>query len=150
MTGIEGRRRPNLLDPDRVLTQERDEMTADEHRNRAELLDDALHKSCAYANLLWDQLDAARRYLVAALPAPPAHAGGVIGPASPHGRGDSHGWQAWEDVYAAVTATLAGLRGDGGFARDEARGFVRARLEFANDQWPATGTVTEPAASPER
>jgi hypothetical protein len=144
LTGIQERQRPDLLDPDRVLTRDRDDMTADDHRNRAQLLDDALHKTCAYANQLWDQLDAARRYLAAALPAPPAQARGAIGPASPHGRDDRYGWQAWEDIYTDITAVLAGPHGDQGFARDEAREFVRARLDFSRDQQPTPETLVQP------
>lgn len=144
MTGIQERQRPDVLDPERVLTRDRDEMTDDDHRTRAQLLNRALRESCAYANQLWDQLDAARRYLVAALPAPPENAREAIGPAAPTGRDDATGWQAWEDIYAAVTGALAGPRGDQGYARDEARQHVRARLDFPRDQQPTPETLVEP------
>ena len=62
---------PELLDPERVLFADRDEMTLLEHRTRSQQLDDALHASCAYAAQLWQHLDAARHYLYDSLPPDP-------------------------------------------------------------------------------
>ena len=43
---------PELLDPDRMLTNDRDDFTIAEHRTRANLLAGALRDSCEYAQLL--------------------------------------------------------------------------------------------------
>ena len=66
--------KPEVLDPNRVLRDDREEMTAAEHRNQAQLLDGALHQSCDYAGQLWDTLESVREYLYASLPAAPSTA----------------------------------------------------------------------------
>lgn len=53
---------PQVLDPDRVPGDKREEITVDFHRARAENLQVALGKSCEYAKQLWRDLDAARAY----------------------------------------------------------------------------------------
>lgn len=62
---------PELLDPGRTRSHDRDDMTLLEHRSRAQLLDDALQHSCAYATQLWEHLDNVRSYLYDSLPSDP-------------------------------------------------------------------------------
>lgn len=140
---------PELLDPDRALTNERDDMTVEDHRNRAELLADALRESCSYARQVWKQLDDVRGYLVASLPDSPEQPGPRREHTAPTGPDDEEGWQRWMDTYAAVTATLAGPRGDSGFGADEARMEARARRVApvpVRPTPPAAGTSRPPPA----
>lgn len=108
---------PDVLNPDRVVTDDREDLTAEEHRSRAQELDRALHASCAYAQQLWEQLDAARHYLQASL----APVGSGSAATSPDGPEDQQGWQAWMTVYADVTSILAGPHGDSDFGDREAQ-----------------------------
>lgn len=126
---------PQVLDPDRVTSDDREDMTGEEHRSRAQQLDAALHQSCEYAQQLWQHLAAARGYLFDSLPSDP-HAPGTdphLG-ASPTGPDDEDGWQRWTDAYSAITSILAGPHGDSGFGLDEARQAARIRREAPNLQ----------------
>jgi hypothetical protein len=120
--------RPALLDPDRLLLDDRNDLSAEEHANRAALLDKALHGTCAYAQQLWQDLDAMRGYLLDSLPPEQATAGdGHRRSAAPTGPDDEEGWANWTAAYAAVTSVLVGPHGDSGFGMDEARREARDR-----------------------
>lgn len=123
---------PQILDPDRVLGNDRGDFTVD-HESRANLLDEALRDTCAYAEQLWQHLDAIRCYLYDSLPSDPRAPGTHphIG-ASPTGPGDDEGWQLWIDTFATVTSILAGPHGDSGFGLGEARLAARKRREAPN------------------
>jgi len=112
---------PELLDPTRMLTDDRDDLTLVEHRNRANLLADALTDSCRYAQQLWHELDEVRRYLHRSLPDDPQRPDARRRTAAPTGPDDEAGWQDWMSTYAAVTSVLCGPHGDSGFGADEAR-----------------------------
>ena len=113
---------PEVLDPDRVLSTDRDTMTDDDHRSRANLLDTALHETCEYAQQVWENLNRLRGYLLASLPPDPRTPGPHTSTgASPTGPDDEQGWQNWIEAYAAAIATLAGPRGDSGYGLGEAR-----------------------------
>jgi hypothetical protein len=120
--------KPELLDARRTKTDDREEMTAEEHRGRAQLLDQALQDSCEYAEQLWDELDSVRRYLLDSLPpdprAPGAHETTC---ASPTGPDDEKGWDRWVATFAAVTSALCGPHGDSGFGYGRARDEERVR-----------------------
>jgi hypothetical protein len=137
--------RPEVLDPDRIVSGEHETASPDEERQRAARLEIALRESCEYGATLWTELSRLRGYLVDCLPAPALN-GASLGGAAPHGADDDPGWQAWTEAYASTLAALAGPRGDSGFAWDEARRIVRARLEFAADQQPTSETIR--AAAP--
>lgn len=112
---------PELLNPDRVLRDDRQDMTAEDHRSQAQLLDKALHESCAYAQQLWDDLNAVRGYLLDSLPPDPRHRGAHDTLASsPTGPDDELGWQNWINAFSSVTSVLCGPRGDSGFGRGQA------------------------------
>jgi hypothetical protein len=113
--------RPELLDPGRMLTEDRDDFTIDEHRNRANLLATALEDSCRYAQALWEQLDEVRAYLVRCLPDDPQRPDARRHATAPTGPDDDAGWDDWMATYAAVTSVLCGPHGDSGFGADEAR-----------------------------
>jgi len=123
--------KPELLDPHRMLTDDRDDFTITEHRTRANRLAAALQDSCDYAQALWQQLDEVRGYLVRCLPDDPQRAAenhGARRPATaPTGPDDDAGWDDWMATYAAVTSMLCGPHGDSGFGADEARREARAR-----------------------
>lgn len=124
---------PELLDPDRMKTDEREEMTVDEHKSRADAFAKALRDTCEYATELWQHLDATRGYLLESLPTDPRSPG--VNPhtsASPTGPNDDEGWSRWIDTYAAVTSILAGPRGDSGFGLSEAKDAARTRREAHN------------------
>lgn len=88
---------PQILDPDRQLANDRGSLsTAEDHEARAELLDKALHETCAYAQQLWHQLDADRQYLMGSLPPDPRSPGPhPRASASPTGPDDQQGWDNW-------------------------------------------------------
>jgi hypothetical protein len=135
--------RPDVLNPDRLMTNERSEMTLEEHRSRARLLDDALHETCDYAQQLWDRLDAMRHYLVDMLPEQPAE-GARLGCARPAGPDDEQGWWDWRNAYAGVTSILAGPHEDSGFGADEADQIARGRLAFSGGDTPTPETIEGP------
>lgn len=143
MSSIHDVPKPQVLDPDRILGDEREEMTLEEHRDRARELDAALKDSCAYAQQLWDRLNGLRTYLVNSLPQPRLSTD-ALGGASPTGPDDEAGWHAWIEAYAEATSILAGPHGDSGFAVDEARQIARARLEFSGGSQPTVETVEGP------
>lgn len=118
---------PELLDPSRMLTDDRDDFTLAEHRDRANLLAQALEDSCRYAQQLWHRLDEVREYLVRSLPDDPQRPDARRAATAPTGPDDDAGWDDWMATYAAVTSALCGPHGDSGFGADEARREARAR-----------------------
>jgi hypothetical protein len=118
--------KPELLDAGRVSYDDREDFTVEEHRSQSQMLAKALEESCHYADMLWEQLDAVRGYLLDSLPPELRSVGprAAIG-ASPTGPDDEAGWQRWTDTFAATVSTLCGAHGDSGFglsnAHDEAR-----------------------------
>jgi hypothetical protein len=112
---------PEVLDPERLLSDDREEMTGDEHRARAQKLNEALHESCAYGQQLWHDLDKLRTYLMESLPDDPRRPGPTRASASPTGPDDAQGWDAWIGAFATVTSALAGPHGDSGYGLSEAR-----------------------------
>ncbi|HEV7206042.1 MAG TPA: hypothetical protein VGN18_15660 [Jatrophihabitans sp.] len=123
---------PEVLDPNRVLDNDRGDFTTD-HEARAALLEDALHKSCDYAQQLWDTANAMRAYLMNSLPPDPRTPGPhpTTG-ASPTGPDDSEGWDRWTDAFAAVTSILCGPHGDSGYGLGEARHAAQLRRTAPN------------------
>jgi len=118
---------PHVLDPDRILVNDRGAFTAS-HEKRAAALEAALKETCEYAQQLWQNLDEARKYLMNSLPpdprAPDPH---PTASASPTGPDDEQGWEDWITAYASVTSVLAGPHGDSGFGLGEARRAARDR-----------------------
>src|SRR6185437_787994 len=97
---------PQVLDPDRILVNDRNNFTVD-HESRADQLNEALHASCAYAQQLWHDLDAIRGYLLHSLPPDPRQPmQNPTASASPTGPDDDAGWDNWVAAYAAVTSIL--------------------------------------------
>jgi hypothetical protein len=114
--------KPRLLDPNRPLSDARDAITNHEDEPPAELLKEALRDTCAYAQQLWENLDAARQYLMTSLPADPRSPGPhPSASASPTGPDDEQGWQNWIAAYASVSSVLCGPQGDSGYGLGEAR-----------------------------
>ena len=112
---------PQVLDPDRILNNDRGDLVAD-HEARAQLLEDALRESCAYAQQLWHDLNGTRAYLLDSLPPDPRLPGTHrTASASPTGPDDDAGWDEWINVYAAVTSVLCGPHGDSGYGIGEGR-----------------------------
>lgn len=117
--------KPEVLDPHRYLGNDIDNFTAN-HEVRAVVLQQALEKSCSYAEQLWNDLDTMRQYLLDCRP-PAPHPGSEPGAAgaAPTGPDDERGWQNWITAFAAITSVLCGPHGDSGFgltrAHDEAR-----------------------------
>jgi len=113
MHGID---KPEVLDPDRVNRDKREQLSAKDEHSMADLLEQALRESCEYADQLWEQLDAVRGYLMQTLPEDPY----APGPhrrvsARPTGPDDDEGWQAWIATYAETASVLCGRHGDSGF-----------------------------------
>lgn len=124
--------KPQVLDPDRMLVNDRNDLTVDDVSS-TELLDKALHESCAYAEQLWDHLAATREYLVESLPPDPREPGpNPSRGASPTGPDDENGWSRWIDTYAAVSSVLAGPHGDSGLGLSDARHAATLRRTAPN------------------
>jgi hypothetical protein len=127
--------KPQVLDPHRRLVNDEDNFTAN-HEARAVLLQRALETSCAYADQLWDDLNAMRQYLLDSLPPDPHTADGPIATgAAPTGPQDEQGWQNWMTAFAAITSVLCGPHGDSGF------GLSRAREEAQRRRTAPTATA---------
>lgn len=128
--------KPEVLDAGRVLRDDREDMSASEHRDQAQVLDAALHQSCDYATQLWETLDSVRGYLYHNLPpVQSAAAGDEAGPDWPEGEQD------WIEVSAAVTSVLCGPHGDSGFGRERAVQEAQRRRSPAP---PQSQTVSPP------
>lgn len=120
---------PESLDPDRILVNDRGDFTAD-HQARSALLDHALRESCAYAQQLWNELNAMRQYLLTSLPPHPQPPGPRhSAAAAPSGPEDENGWQNWIDAFAGVTSVLCGPHGDSGFGLSRAHEEARLRRD---------------------
>lgn len=143
---------PHVLDPNRILDNDRNDLTAD-HAARAALLEKALHDTCAYAQQLWDNLDAVRGYLLTSLPpdprSPEPH---VRAGASPTGPDDEAGWNNWIAAFSNVTSVLCGPHGDSGFGHGEARHAAELRRNAPNlrlsadhENLPAAARGSEPS-----
>ena len=118
---------PTLLDPERVLVNDRNEFTVD-HLSDAAALERLVHEIRNYAQRLWHELDAVRHYLVETAPEDPRTAAGPVRTgATPTGPDDEAGWARWATAYASVTALLAGPEGDSGYGEQEARREQRDR-----------------------
>jgi hypothetical protein len=126
--------KPQLLDPDRVVDPNRNDMTVD-HESASKELRGALEATAEYGEQLWDHLTAVRQYLLESLPPDPRAAGPhtQLG-ARPTGPDDEEGWQRWVDIYASVTSVLAGAHGDSGFGLREASDAARIRTDAPNAQ----------------
>lgn len=149
---------PQVLDPDRILANDRGDFTID-HEARAQLLEEALHETCGYAQQLWRDLDAVRSYLLDSLPPDPRSPGQhLIASAAPTGPDDEDGWTNWITAFAAVTSVLCGPHGDSGYGLGEARHqaalrrsapVLRIRADHAQDTSATNETSiseeTEPA-----
>lgn len=116
---------PNVLDPDRMVSNSRDDMSVHDKAGLSEDLEQALHQSCQYGQQLWRDLDTVRGYLLDSLPPVPGEISGTgrldATSAAPTGPEDEEGWQNWIAAYAAVTSALAGPHGDSGYGMSEAR-----------------------------
>ncbi len=124
---------PHVLDPDRILRHDEENVTAEDHRTRAELLEKALRETSEYGQVLWRNLDAVRQYLMESLPADPRSPG----PhpylcASPTGPDDEDGWARWVAAYASVNSALCGPHGDSGQGLKDARHAAVERRTAAN------------------
>lgn len=135
--------KPELLNPDRVDRDDREDMTSEDHRSRWQLIAEALEESCAYGQQLWDALANARAYLVGSLPTPPGASGPQREHTAPTGPDDEAGWQDWMRVYAGITSVLAGAHGDSGYGQIEANQEAQARrTRSATAARPEPSTVT--------
>jgi hypothetical protein len=117
---------PQLLDPDRILDPQRDDMNTD-HESRAQKYKDGLHESCAYAQQLWQTLDGVRAYLMESLPPDPRDPDAHVTCASPTGPDDEPGWVHWIDMFSVVTSAMCGPHGDSGFGYGQAREAAQVR-----------------------
>lgn len=124
--------KPQLLDPDRNVDPNREDMTID-HESAAKELRGALEATASYGTQLWDHLDGVRHYLMDSLPPDPRAAGPHTQvSAHPTGPDDNDGWRRWVDIYASVSSVLAGPHGDSGYGLGEARDAARIRTDAPN------------------
>lgn len=114
---------PIVLDPNRMVSNTRDDLTVHAKAGLSEELEKALQQSCDYGQQLWRDLDAVRGFLLDSLPPVPGEISGRQGAtsAAPTGPEDDEGWQNWMAAFAAVTSALAGPHGDSGYGMSEAR-----------------------------
>jgi hypothetical protein len=146
--------KPQLLDPDRIIDPNREDMTVD-HESAAKELRQGLEATSAYGTQLWDLLDGVRHYLMQSLPPDPRAPGPhtQLG-AHPTGPDDTEGWERWVDVYASVTSALAGSHGDSGYGLGAAREAALIRTKAPNVRLAArvqaSAEPAEPAVPVER
>lgn len=144
--------KPQVLSPDRIDRDDREDMTAEDHRSQAQLLDKALHETCAYADQLWTTLDGVRSYLLESLPPDPRSPDATTTAASPTGPDDARGWQNWVDTFADTTSVLCGPHGDSGFGLSRAKEEAQLRrvgpAVAAAVARPAQNTNDRPADPP--
>ena len=120
--------KPELLDPDRVDRDDREDMTTEDHRSQKQLLAKALGESCSYADQLWEQLNQVRAYLLDSLPPDPdCPVRRRLRRASPTGPDDEQGWQRWMATFADTTSVLCGAHGDSGFGLSTAKEEAQVR-----------------------
>jgi hypothetical protein len=139
---------PQLLDPHRLLSRNRDDMTNEDHRSYAQELADALVETTEYGQQLWRQLDQHRTYLLQMLPPDPRDPD-ATGPwgARPTGPDDDAGWEAWIEAYTDATSVLAGTHGDSGHGRSEARLVAQFRRDIPPDRRAGATAPPPPAAA---
>lgn len=124
---------PDVFDPERAMSDEREGMSVDEHRARAAEAMAALKDVREYGVLLWEHLDLARHYLYDSLPSDPRSPGTAPHlSARPTGPDDEDGWARWMAAYAQVTSVLAGPHGDSGFGMSEAKTEAQRRRNAPN------------------
>jgi hypothetical protein len=124
---------PDVFDLERAMSDEREEMSIDEHRARAAEMAKALKAMSEYGTMLWEHLDLARHYLYESLPSDPRDPGpGPHVSASPTGPDDDQGWTRWVSTYSLVTSALAGPHGDSGFGASEAKRESEVRRNAPN------------------
>ena len=113
---------PEMLDPNRMLINDRGNMQSQSDHDRAKLLDQGLHETAEYGQNLWNVLDQVRHYLLDSLPPDPRSPGPhPTASASPTGPDDETGWKAWMELYARVNSVLTGPQGDSGYGLNEAK-----------------------------
>jgi hypothetical protein len=139
---------PQVLDPDRILDPQRDNFTSD-HESRADMYQDGLRQSCAYAQQLWQTLDGVREYLMESLPPDPRTPGTHVTCASPTGPDDEEGWMRWIDMFSTVTSVMCGPHGDSGFGYGQARETAQTRRTVERTPVPevVVPQLDEPTAS---
>jgi hypothetical protein len=140
--------KPELLNPDRVTRDDREDFTGEDHRSQAQLLAKALGDSCAYADQLWEQVNALRAYLLESLPPDPNAPGAVTTgvAASPTGPDDEEGWSRWMAAFASTSSVLCGARGDSGLGMSQAREEAQKRRAVPTPSAPKE--PVEPVAVP--
>lgn len=121
---------PHLLDPDRLLNNDRDDLLNDSE-SKVQQLDKAFRETCGYAGQLWQTLDDVRTYLMASLPPDPTSSEGLhsANGAHPTGPDDEQGWRDWAAAFAEVSSVLCGPHGDSGYGRKEADRAARVRRD---------------------
>jgi hypothetical protein len=124
-----------------------DNFTAN-NESRAVLLQRALETSCAYADQLWDDLNAMRQYLLDCLPPDPHTATGPVATgAAPTGPDDEQGWQNWMTAFAEVTSVLCGPHGDSGFGLSRAREEAQRRRTSPPAAAPRAGATQDDSSA---
>lgn len=101
---------PELIQADSAESAE------DGSRPDAQALDRMLGEVTEYARLLWNELEATRRYLMDDVA---RGGGGPVLAAEPLMRTEEQ-WSAWVERYAALFGSLCGPHGDQGLGEEEA------------------------------
>ena len=131
---------PSLLNPERLSIDDRNEMTAEQHADRAEALHRELNATCEYATKLWQALDGMRAYLLEAAPQNPRTVTGEArSAATPTGPDDDAGWESWATAFASISSILVGPLGN------ETYGRQAAEQEQRDRRLPNTATRDLPA-----
>jgi hypothetical protein len=119
--------KPEVLDPDRVNRDARENFTLEDHRSRGDLLSQALEETCSYATQLWETIDVLRSYLIGSIPPDPRKPGAHRAGAAPTGPADETGWQNWINAFAIANSAMCGPHGDSGYGLSRAREEAQVR-----------------------
>lgn len=106
---------PDVLDSERPALLGGEEATPESLQDRAQRVENALHRACGYGQVLWRELDTLRRYLFEDV------AQGRRGEGTASLLRSTDQWSTWAERFASASSVLSGPAGDSGAGETAAR-----------------------------